>query len=110
MSTEPIRYAIRWRRPDLTTYRTDGPRTFAARLYRYPGVVTGCAVRVGRRVLSLKWGTPRQVSGCPDCAKRAFHDRHTTVAQRRAEMDALAAELRAAGPVRSASTEGEETR
>lgn len=36
--------------------------------------------------------------GCPDCARNVFHSRHTTVAERNAEITALKAKLRAVKP------------
>ncbi|MEW2474628.1 hypothetical protein AB0875_12635 [Micromonospora gifhornensis] len=52
------RCTFQWARPRVTAYRAADPRTFAVRLNRYPGVVIGAAVQIGRRVFGITWGRP----------------------------------------------------
>jgi len=95
MSTEPIRFAFRWKRPKLTRTRPADRRPIAVHLNRYPGVVIGVHVQVGRRGLSLTWGAPGpQIAGCPDCAKGEHPGAHRTVAQRDAELAVITEAMR----------------
>jgi len=109
MSPEPIRFAFRWKRPKLTRTRPADYRRFDVRLNRYPGVVIGVHVQVGRRGLGLTWGAPgRQIAGCPDCAKGVFHSRHVSVVQRAAEMAVLIEALKATRPAMPSQDESGE--
>lgn len=51
-----VRHAFAWRVPKVVVYRAADRRRFGVTLNRYPGVVIGVAVQVGRRVVSLVWG------------------------------------------------------
>jgi hypothetical protein len=55
------RHAFEWRRPSANVYTAAERRVFRIGLNRYPGVVIGVGVQVGRRVLSIRWGAPGRV-------------------------------------------------
>lgn len=52
------RHAFQWRRPTAIVYTAATPHRFHVMLNRYPGVVIGIALQIGRRVLSILWGRP----------------------------------------------------
>nr|MDT0658015.1 hypothetical protein [Micromonospora sp. DSM 115978] len=52
------RFRFEWRRPALVVCRPAGPARVRVTLNRYPGVVIGLYLHLGRRALSLLWGRP----------------------------------------------------
>lgn len=55
------RHAFEWRRPAAHVYVAAERRRFSVGLNRYPGVVIGAALQIGRRVLSVVWGRPGRI-------------------------------------------------
>jgi hypothetical protein len=52
------RFEFEWRRPTVILYAAADRHLLRVTLNRYPGVVIGIAVHIGRRVLSIVWGRP----------------------------------------------------
>jgi hypothetical protein len=55
------RFAFRWSRPRVRAYKAAERRRFSVGLNRYPGVVIGVGLQIGRRVLSVTWGSPGRI-------------------------------------------------
>lgn len=60
MAERPYKFAFEWRRPTIV-YVTAADPHWGLVLNRYPGVVIGVALYLGRWGLSLLWGRPGRV-------------------------------------------------
>ncbi len=54
----PYWHEFQWRRPRLTWYRTANRHRFKPGLNRYPGVIIGAEIVIGRRAVGVVWGRP----------------------------------------------------